>query len=43
MRAFIDRWGREQGLIAKGDRIVFVTGTNFYPLAQNILVIHEVE
>ena len=43
LRAFIDRWGREQGLIAKGDSIVFVTGTNFYPMAQNILVIHEVE
>ena len=43
LRAFIDRWGRERGLIAKGDSIVFVTGTNFYPMAQNILVIHEVE
>jgi pyruvate kinase len=43
LRAFIDQWGREQGLIAKGDSIVFVTGTNFYPMAQNILVIHEVE
>jgi pyruvate kinase len=43
LRAFIDRWGREQGLIRKGDRIVFCTGTNFYPMAQNILVIHEVE
>jgi pyruvate kinase len=42
-RAFIDKWGRAQGLIAKGDRVVFVTGTNFYPMAQNILVIHEVE
>jgi len=43
LRAFIDRWGREQGLIQKGDRIVFCTGTNFYPMAQNIVVIHEVE
>lgn len=43
LRAFIDQWGREQGLVTKGDRIVFVTGTNFYPMAQNILVIHEVE
>jgi pyruvate kinase len=43
LRAFIDQWGREQGLIQVGDRIVFVTGTNFYPMAQNILVIHEVE
>jgi pyruvate kinase len=43
LRAFIDHWGREQGLLHKGDRVVFVTGTNFYPMAQNILVIHEVE
>jgi pyruvate kinase len=43
LRTFIDRWGRERGLIAPGDRIVFVTGANFYPLAKNILVIHEVE
>jgi pyruvate kinase len=43
LRAFIDKWGRDQGLIAIGDRIVFVTGTNFYPMAQNIVVIHEVE
>ena len=43
LRAFIDKWGREKGIIQKGDRIVFVTGTNFYPMAQNILVVHEVE
>jgi pyruvate kinase len=43
LRAFIDQWGLAQGLITKGDRILFVTGTNFYPLAENILVIHEVE
>ncbi len=43
LREFIDTWGRERGLIQKGDRIVFCTGTNFYPMAQNILVIHEVE
>ena len=43
LRAFIDQWGISKGLIAKGDRVLFVTGTNFYPLAENILVIHEVE
>ena len=43
LRAFIDDWGRRQNLIKKGDRIVFLTGTNFYPMAQNIVVIHEVE
>ncbi len=43
LRAFIDEWGRREGLLAKGDRVVFLAGTNFYPMAQNILVIHEVE
>ena len=43
LRAFIDQWGRERGLLAPGDRVVFVTGTSFYPMAQNIVVIHEVE
>lgn len=43
LRAFIDAWGRQQGLVQKGDRILFITGTNFYPMAQNILVVHEVE
>ncbi len=43
LRAFIDEWGRNQGIITKGDRIVYVTGTNFYPMAQNLLVIHEVD
>jgi pyruvate kinase len=43
LREFIDAWGRRQKLLAKGDRVVFLAGTNFYPMAQNILVIHEVE
>jgi pyruvate kinase len=43
LRGWMDRWGRDHGLLQKGDRLVFVTGTNFYPMAQNILVIHEVE
>lgn len=43
LRAFMEAWGRENGLLVKGDCIVFVTGTNFYPMAQNIVVVHEVE
>ena len=43
LRAFIDSWGRDRGLLSIGDRVIFVTGTNFYPMAQNIVVIHEVE
>jgi pyruvate kinase len=43
VRAFIDRWGREQGILVPGDRVLFVSGTNLYPMAKNILVVHEVE
>src|SRR5262245_58729045 len=43
LRAFIDTWGRDRGILSVGDCVIFVTGTNFYPMAQNIVVIHEVE
>lgn len=42
LRKFIEDWARPRNLVRPGDRIVFVTGTNFYPLAHNLLVIHEV-
>lgn len=42
-RAAIDQWGRKTGFITKGDSIIFVTGTNFYPMAHNLLVVHEAE
>ena len=42
LRKFIEAWSRPRGIVSPGDRIVFVTGTNFYPLAHNLLVIHEV-
>jgi len=43
LRSFIDKWGRDRGILTLGDRVVFITGTDFYPMAQNIVVIHEVE
>jgi pyruvate kinase len=42
LRKFIEEWALPRGIVSTGDRIVFVTGTNFYPLAHNLLVIHEV-
>ena len=42
LRKFIEDWARPRNIVSPGDRIVFVTGTNFYPLAHNLLVIHEV-
>jgi pyruvate kinase len=42
LRKFMEDWARPKGIVSPGDRIVFVTGANFYPLAHNLLVIHEV-
>jgi pyruvate kinase len=42
LRKFMEEWARPRNIVSPGDRIVFVTGTNFYPLAHNLLVIHEV-
>ena len=42
LRKFVEEWALPRGIVSTGDRIVFVTGTNFYPLAHNLLVIHEV-
>lgn len=43
LRAFIVDWGRREGLLKKGDRIVFLTGSEVVPTAHNLLVVHEVE
>jgi pyruvate kinase len=42
LRKFIEEWTLPRGIVSTGDRLEFVTGTNFYPLAHNLLVIHEV-
>jgi pyruvate kinase len=42
LRKFMEQWALPRGIVSTGDRMVFVTGTNFYPLAHNLLVIHEV-
>jgi pyruvate kinase len=42
LRKFIEEWALPRRIVTSGDRLVFVTGTNFYPLAHNLLVIHEV-
>jgi pyruvate kinase len=38
----VSRWGREQGLLSVGDRVVFVTGTGVIDNTHNLLVVHEV-
>ncbi len=42
LRTFIEQWGKSAGLLRPGDRAVFVMGTNFVPVAHNLLVVHEV-
>lgn len=38
----ISRWGVAQGMLAPGDRVVFVTGTGVIDHTHNLLVVHEV-
>ena len=43
LREFIDNWGRANGLLAKGDRVVYVTGSELIAHAHNVVVVQEVE
>jgi hypothetical protein len=43
LRRFIDRWGLADGTLAIGDRIVFITGSDFVAKAHNLLIVHQVE
>jgi pyruvate kinase len=43
LRMFIDDWGRKEGVLKTGDRVVFVTGSGVVQAAHNALVVHEVE
>lgn len=43
LRTFISEWGRQEGFLCQGDRIVFVTGSEVIPTAHNLVVVHEVE
>jgi len=38
----ISRWGCEQGFLAVGDKVVFVTGSGVMQKAHNVLVVHTV-
>lgn len=43
LREFIDEWGRSAGMLSKGDRVVYVTGSEVVAHAHNIVVVQEVE
>ena len=43
LRRFIDQWGRAAGLLTTGDRVVYVTVSDFVSNAHNGVVVQEVE
>ncbi|MGE3775562.1 MAG: pyruvate kinase [Pirellulaceae bacterium] len=43
LRRFIDVWGKDDGTLRTGDRVVFVTGSELMASAHNAVVVHEVE
>jgi pyruvate kinase len=43
LRLFIGEWGKRDGLLRMGDRVVYVTGSELVPRAHNVVVVHEVE
>jgi pyruvate kinase len=43
VRKFIEHWGKQDGCLRDGDRIVFVTGSELLTRAHNAVIVHEVE
>lgn len=43
LRKFITDWGKQDGLLQVGDRVVFVTGSELVAHAHNVVVVHEVD
>ena len=41
--AFISAWGKQNGLLSAGDRIVLIAGTGTSISAHNLIVVNEVE
>ncbi|MFN9563175.1 MAG: pyruvate kinase [Pirellulaceae bacterium] len=38
----VTQWGRDQGMLQPGDRVVYVTGTGMLDNTHNLLVVHQV-
>lgn len=43
LRNAIEQWGKQEGLLATGDSIVFVTSSTFGPLGHDMVFVHEIE
>jgi hypothetical protein len=39
----IDQWGRRDGFLESGDRVVFVRGTDDVPPLSNLVVVYQLE
>lgn len=43
LRLSIAEWGKKEGALRNGDRVVYVVGSELVPQAHNVVVVHEVE
>ncbi|MFM7844605.1 MAG: pyruvate kinase [Planctomycetota bacterium] len=43
LRSFIVQWGKKSGDFERGDRLVFITGSELIASAHNLVVVHEVD
>lgn len=38
----VTTWGQESGILTKGDRVVFVSGTGIFDKTHNLLLVHQI-
>ena len=43
LRRFVADWGRRDGTLQNGDRVVYVTGSDLVAQSHNVVVVYEVE
>jgi pyruvate kinase len=43
LRQFVEQWGKDDGILHTGDRVVFITGSELVAHAHNVVVVHEVD
>ena len=42
LRQFIDDWGKREGTLKTGDRVIYVTGTDLQDITHDQVIVHEV-
>lgn len=38
----VTQWGQEGGILTKGDRVVFVSGSGIFDKTHNLLLVHQI-